>query len=436
MHTNIRLPDFSGLPPPILTALAVNYPKFFVLSPYFMKSYTLPTSRITGLILLVGSFVVEVAAQSSIAIEEKKLIEKADNTWWYTIILIAVAGFGGAYYFWRKSKKGEPQPQYNYVNRYNTHYKNGTYNMQGVDAEEEMKLLRQSKKSKSKSAKNGAAAGSSISASAPSGEGGLTMDTKLFQEKMRRLQYEQLPINSFHELKPSRAFEQLPMSEDPSLLSAVEQAGEEFEDDEAIREIAVRILSAFKTRNSVEALSQLALYDLSSNLRSKAVTSLTEFDHESVFEAMLLACADPTREVRAAAARGLFRLNFDRADAWKRIIETGDEFRMRHAARAAIEAGIAAKSFDRLVHEDLKVAYEAFALVALLIKSGETNEIFETIRNHRDERVKYALLHVLRMHKDERVVPQLRELQRDESVPSEIGSRVHEVITSFEQVAA
>ena len=87
-----------------------------------------------------------------------------------------------------------------------------------------------------------------------------------------------------------------------------------------------------------------------------------------------MACADPTREVRAAAARGLFRLNFDRADAWKRIIETRDEFRMSHAARAATEAGIVAKSFDRLIHEDLKVAYEAFALVTLLIRSGETRE--------------------------------------------------------------
>lgn len=393
-------------------------------------------SRIAGSILLIGNFLVEVAAQSSIAIEEKKLIEKADNTWWYTIILIAVAGFGGAYYFWRKSKKGEPQPQHNYVNRYNSHYSKGTYNMQGVDAEKEMEWLRQSKKSKSKSAKNGGTAGSDNSLSAKSGDTDLNLDTKLFQERMRRLQYEQLPINSFHELKPAKAYEPLPISDDPSLLSAVEQASEEFEDDEAIRDIAVRILMAFRTRNSVEALSQLALYDLSSNLRSKAVSSLTDFDHESVFEAMLLACADPTREVRAAAARGLFRLNFDRADAWKRIIETGDEFRMRHAARAAIEAGIAAKSFDRLVHEDLKVAYEAFALVALLIKSGETKEIFETIRNHRDERVRFALLHVLRMHKDERVVPELRELQRDPSVPTDVANRVHDVITSFEKVAA
>ena len=97
----------------------------------------------------------------------------------------------------------------------------------------------------------------------------------------------------------------------------------------------------------------------------------------------MLACADPTREVRAAAARGLFRLSFDRADAWKRIIDTKDDFRMSHAARAATESGIVAKSFDRLLHDEMKIAYEAFALVGLLIKAGETDQIFEAIRENK-----------------------------------------------------
>jgi len=53
----------------------------------------------------------------------------------------------------------------------------------------------------------------------------------------------------------------------PSLLNAIEQANDEYEDDESVRDLAVRILMAFRTRNSVEALAQIALYDLSSNLR-------------------------------------------------------------------------------------------------------------------------------------------------------------------------
>ena len=67
---------------------------------------------------------------------------------------------------------------------------------------------------------------------------------------------------------------------------------------------------------------------------------------------------------------------------------------MSHAARAAIESGIVVKSLDRLVNEDLKIAYEAFALISLLIKAGETDIIFAAISRHKDERVKFALLHV------------------------------------------
>ena len=225
-------------------------------------------------------------------------------------------------------------------------------------------------------------------------------------------------------------------SDDPSLLSAIEQANEEYEEDESVRDLAVRILTAFRNRNSVEALSQIALYDLSSNLRSKAVTVLADFDHESVFEALLLACADPTREVRAAAARGLFRLSFDRAHAWKRIIEANDDFRMSHAARAAVESGIVAKSFDRLIHEDLKIAYEAFSLVSLLIKAGETDTVFEALRDHKDDRVKYALLHVLKVHRDPRTLSRLNDLRLGRSWPTDLSDRMRDTVKSLEQVAA
>ncbi len=43
-------------------------------------------------------------------------------------------------------------------------------------------------------------------------------------------------------------------------------------------------MAVFKAENSVEVLSQVALEDLSSNLRSKVVSILGDFDHESLFE--------------------------------------------------------------------------------------------------------------------------------------------------------
>lgn len=361
--------------------------------------------------------------------------EDQSNMGFYLACVLVLAAVGGAVFFWRKSKQGVvPKAEYNYNVSYN--YGNaGSYELDGVDAQKELEWLRKAKKTTAKPAGNSARKTPTAAPFIKADEDAENLDARMFQEKMRKMQYTQLPINSFSQLAPAKGYSPLEISDDPSLLTAIEQANEEFEEDESFRELAVRILAAFRTRNSIDALAQIALYDLSSNLRSKAVTTLADFDHESVFETILLACADPTREVRAAAARGLFRLSFDRAHAWKRILEANDEFRMSHAARAAIEAGIVGKSLDRLVHEDLKIAYEAFALVSLLIKAGETDAIFEAISDHKDERVKYALLHVLKVHRDERTLDKLNSLRIGRSWPTDLSDRIRDTVRSFEQAA-
>jgi len=357
------------------------------------------------------------------------------------ILLVLVIG-AVAVFFWMKSK-GAPVPQSQYD--YNNRMKSGSISSShedGVDAEKELEWFRKAKKSTPKAERKSAApkrqseSPSKASLARTANGDDLQMNAKAYQEKMKKLQYAQLPVNSFLQLNDPKDFDLLPLSSDPALLSAIEQANEEFEEDEAVRELALRILTQFKTRNSVEALAQIALYDLSSNLRSKAVTTLTEFDHESVFETILLACADPTREVRAAAARGLFRLSFDRADAWKRIASTRDEFRMSHAARAATESGIVVKSLDRLLHDDMKIAYEAFALVGMLIKAGETKQIFEAIRDSKDDRIKYALLHVLSVVRDDRALRELNKLRIDSNIPENIAEKVKETVENYHPVMA
>lgn len=363
--------------------------------------------------------------------------ESSSSSWWVIMVILVFGGLAMAAYFWRKATAVALESAAGSENRYANYYSNTHESYELTDADAELEWLRKAKRSSAKQK----SASPKISYNAAKPEAAATpadkdLDAKTFQEKMRKLQYAQLPINSFNELRRSRLFDPLFDSGDPALLNAIEQANEEYEEDEAVRELAVRVLAAFRTKNSVEALSQIALYDLSSNLRARAVSILTDFDHESVFETIVLACADPTREVRAAAARGLFRLSFDRADAWKRIIETEDEFRMSHAARAATEAGIVVKTFDRLVHDDLKIAYEAFVLVSLLIKAGETTEIFDAIREHRDERVRYALLHVVRVQRDPRTVDELYKLEKNSGVPTDVSERVRETIHSLEEVAA
>lgn len=238
---------------------------------------------------------------------------------------------------------------------------------------------------------------------------------------------ESLPVSSFTKVQRANYFIELPESTDPALLKAIEVTSEESEADTAERTQALKLLLSFKNSNAVNAVAQVALYDLSSKLRSDAVSALADIDHESAFESIVTACADPTREVRAAGARALFKLTFDRSHAWARIIESGDMSRMRHAARCAIEGDLVERSFDRLTHTDRKIAYEAFTLTALLIRAGETDPIYRTIATHRDETVKLALLHVLETIKEDQTFEGLSDLLTRANLTPDVAAKVNEV---------
>lgn len=241
-----------------------------------------------------------------------------------------------------------------------------------------------------------------------------------------------LPVSEIYRLQRANAFIQLPDSRDPSLLEAIEQTNEDSEEDAQVRTQALKLLSSFKTSNSVSAIAQMALYDLSSKLRSDAVLILADFDHESVFETIVTCCADPTREVRASAARALFKLTFDRAQAWTRVVEAGDIARMRHVARCAIEGDMVERSFDRLIHTDKKMAYEAFALTALLVKSGETEPVYKALATHKVENVKLALLHVMQEIKADTTFDGLSELIIRHELTPKVVDKVNEVRSALQ----
>lgn len=252
--------------------------------------------------------------------------------------------------------------------------------------------------------------------------------------KFRGKQFEKLPIRKFERpneitefekfhkfmgLNEVKEFKQLPLSSDEGLISAIEQTQDEYEEDVELREIAVKILAKFKTRNSIKALSQIALYDLSMQLRLKAVLTLADFDHESIFETVLLACTDPRKEVSAVASNALSKLTFDRSEAWTKIAECEDDFRMIRSARASIESGLVVKSIDRMIYDEDEVcAYETFALLALLVKAGKTKALFELTKNYKDARVKLMILHVLKVLSDEKTLSGINS-SVDQNSPSE-----------------
>lgn len=232
-------------------------------------------------------------------------------------------------------------------------------------------------------------------------------------------------------LEPTVAYEQLPEFLDDETLS---EALERLENtDVEVRAAAARRLAQFQTRNSVAALSALAMRDAEPVVRAAAVASLSEIDHESVFAPVLVAFADGAREVQAAAARALSRLSFNRADAFVRIIETADEEALGQVARACIKARMAAQAIDRLTSEDRRQAYEAFSLLSLLAKANETAPLLDAIAEHRDPDVRLAAIRLLGMTGRPEVAQQFRQLVVRDGLPEKIRTALLEVVYKIDQ---
>ena len=228
------------------------------------------------------------------------------------------------------------------------------------------------------------------------------------------------------ELGTFLAFEDLPAGNDDAALTEI--LSRLISPDEHVRAQVVGELAAHPVQRSVDALASVALSDSDSGIRSAAVTALGSIDHESVFAPVLIALADESREVRAAAARTWTGLRFDRADAYVRVMETADTDTLRNVAQACIKTGIVAQAVDRLASEDRHQAYEAFSLFSLLARAHETQPILDAIENHRDEEVRLCAIRVLNVAAQPDLAPTLREMVGGERLPENVRTAMLEVL--------
>jgi HEAT repeat protein len=233
------------------------------------------------------------------------------------------------------------------------------------------------------------------------------------------------------ELEPFVAFEDLPAGDEDAELTRI--LGQLETVDQGGRARVVQQLGSHHAQRSVSALASTALNDLDPAMRSAAVTSLGSIDHESVLAPVLIALADESRIVRAAAARTLTSLHFNRADAYVRVTETADPETLRRVARACISTGIIAQAVDRLASEDHHQPYEAFSLFTLLARANETQPIIDTIENHQDDEAGICAVRALNVAANPEVAPKLREMIASEGMPENVRTAVLEVLYKLDQ---
>jgi HEAT repeat protein len=234
-------------------------------------------------------------------------------------------------------------------------------------------------------------------------------------------------------LEPVAQVAQLPeWLEDETLADALERLSV---DDVEARVAAAQQLSQFQVQRAVDALSAMAGRDVDASVRATAVTSLGHIDHESVFASVLIAMADESREVRAAAARALSRLSFDRADAYVRVVETADAETLRRIAEACVTAGLARQAMDRLASDDRRQAYEAFSLLTIVARGGQSEVLVHVVKGHPDLNVRLAAARLLTLQGDAEVSRRLRQIAFEGNTPEKLREAILEVCGRQEQPA-
>jgi len=147
----------------------------------------------------------------------------------------------------------------------------------------------------------------------------------------------------------------------------------------------------------------------------------------------VMAFGDEAREVRAAAARSLSRMSFDRAEGYVRLIESADGETLRRVAVSCIKAGMVAQAIDRMISEDRRLAYEAFSLLSLLAKAGEIEPMLTAIAEHGEVNVRLALIRLLGTTGQPEVATELRHLAVRDGMPEKVRSALMEVLYKMDQ---
>lgn len=238
-------------------------------------------------------------------------------------------------------------------------------------------------------------------------------------------------IQEIRGLEPSAPIDNLPeSSEDQAFTQAlVSLDSEELEN----RAEALKTLVQFRVQSAVDAIARVARHDPEGTIRALAISSLGSISHESVFATILIGMADESREVRAAAARSVSRLDFDRADAYVRVMETSDEETLRSVAYACVQAGIVSQNLDRLTNSDHRQAYETFALICLLTKAGMNDPVLEAIANHPRIEVRLKAVHLLGSTGNSNVPDQLRALAIRDNIGEVVKTAVLEALYRLDQ---
>src|SRR5207302_9168244 len=159
-----------------------------------------------------------------------------------------------------------------------------------------------------------------------------------------------------------------------------------------------------------------------------AVSNLPHIGGEEAFRHISVAFDDPSIDVRNAAARAMFELQEDRAAAFTRALREATPERGRKIGAAIASSGLANEAIRNLTGESRDRTYDAFSLLFLMSKAGETQPLMRAIEEHANIEVRLAVVKLLALSGQPDILPAFRRMAVRGSLPPEVRSAVMEAI--------
>jgi hypothetical protein len=162
--------------------------------------------------------------------------------------------------------------------------------------------------------------------------------------------------------------------------------------------------------------------------RAAAVSNLPRAGGEEAFRHISAAFDDQSVEVRSAAARAMFELQEDRAAAFTRALREATPERRRKIGSAIASSGLAGEAIRNLTGESREKTYDAFSLLFLMSKAGETQVLLRSIEENANLEVRLAVVKLLALSGQPDILPAFRRMAVRGSLPPEVRSAVMEAI--------
>ena len=173
---------------------------------------------------------------------------------------------------------------------------------------------------------------------------------------------------------------------------------------------------------------QLRLESEDSHERAQSVLALARLNTDEAFTQICAAFDDRAEEVRDAAARALYEVSEDRAESFTRALREAPAERRRNIGAALASSGLADDAVSQLTGESRDRTYDAFSLLFLMAKAGETTPLIRAIESHPDNEVRLAVVKLLALSGQQEVLPSFRRLAVRGSLPTDVRAAVMEAI--------